>query len=306
MRPAQSGLSTHSTLRDLGTLLGGVGKAVGDLAGGAIKAVGTGLTDLGDALKGAFHPPPAPGNPGGGGGANGGGDTGSYSTGSDATHPAPPLPTAGPPASGGGQAGAGPPPPPAPGAPAPPAPTTPAAGHDESTPTPASTAADSTASPSRPAGPETVKSRAGGNAVMAHSDTHAWPSVSSDAWGAGPSSTQSPTPGAQGGHRQGFPLAAAAAIGGVLGFVVVSAVFWAVWLWLRKRRRAARAYPAFGAVHPGRILSVCTVSTVPLFVSASEAGVKDENPFKHPRDGEEDDPFDSASLWRRSASTLSV
>ncbi|EJD36857.1 hypothetical protein AURDEDRAFT_117003 [Auricularia subglabra TFB-10046 SS5] len=311
MRPAQSGLSPHITVRDLGTLLGGVGKAVGDLAGGAIKAVGAGLNDLGDALKGAFHAPPAPGSPGGGGGGGNGGDNGSHSNGGD---PTPPLPTAGPPASGGGQAGDESPPLPAPSAPAAPAPTTPSPDQGASTLMPASTTADSAAdsagSPSRPAGTGTVKSRTHSNAVMAHSATLAWPSLSSDAWGAGPSSThapaQSPTPGAQGGHRQGFPLAAAAAIGGMLGFVVVSTIFWAVWIWLRKRRRAARAYPALGAVHPGRMLSVCTVSTVPLFVSASDAGVKDENPFNHPRDGEEDDPFDSASLWRRSASTLSI
>ncbi|EJD38558.1 hypothetical protein AURDEDRAFT_116477 [Auricularia subglabra TFB-10046 SS5] len=301
MRQPQSGLSNHITVRDLGTLLGSVGKAVGDLAGGTIKAVGTGLTDLGDALKGGFHAPPAPGNP------SVGGDTGSHSTGGDPSHPAPPLPTAGPPASGGGQAGEESSPPPAPSVPAPPASTTAAPGQGESTLTPASTAADSTGSPSRPAGAETVKSRTGGNAVMAHSDTRAWPSVSSDARGAGLPSTHSPTQSPLlGGQRRGFPLAAAAAIGGGLGFVAVSAICCAVWLWLRKRRRAARAYPAFGAVHPGCMLSVCTVSTLPLFISARDAGVKEDNPFKHPRDGEEDDPFDAASLWRRSASTMSI
>lgn len=91
-----------------------------------------------------------------------------------------------------------------------------------------------------------------------------------------------------GGHAKRFPLAAAAAIGGVLGFLVVSALFWAVWLALRKRRRAARAYPEFASVHP---------------VSAEE-----KNPFAHPRDDKEDNPFE---LWRASsarsvASTLSV
>ncbi|EJD38004.1 hypothetical protein AURDEDRAFT_129076 [Auricularia subglabra TFB-10046 SS5] len=105
----------------------------------------------------------------------------------------------------------------------------------------------------------------------------------SDAWAA-PSPTALPPPSntqPDGGHRKGLSLAA---IGGVLGFFVVSALFWAVWLWLRKRH--------------------CT--PIPCSASASVAGAKDENPFKHPRDEEEDDPFDAASLWRRSPSTLSV
>lgn len=117
-----------------------------------------------------------------------------------------------------------------------------------------------------------------------------------------------PSSGADGHEKRFAPVPApAAALVCVLGLLVLCA---AVWLYRIKRRlRAVRAY-----AHPQPEMcpvSATTVSTVPLFSSSREMRVVDENPFRHPSDADEDDPFDArASRWSastmRSASTISV
>ncbi|EJD38007.1 hypothetical protein AURDEDRAFT_172887 [Auricularia subglabra TFB-10046 SS5] len=171
---AQFGPSSHITTRDLGSLLarftsvdggpvGGVYNADGGLAGGAL------LSKVPSTLRLPQEPPAA------------------ATVGIPLLQPLPVLRHL-----GGEQAGDEPPPLPAPSAPAPPDPMTPARGQ---TLTPAITATP------RRAGAETVNSRTGGRAVMAH----AWQSGVSDAWtAASPSLADSPT--SPGGHTKGFPL----------------------------------------------------------------------------------------------------
>ncbi|EJD38016.1 hypothetical protein AURDEDRAFT_129086 [Auricularia subglabra TFB-10046 SS5] len=119
----------------------------------------------------------------------------------------------------------------------------------------------------------------------------------------------SPSGNKPSGHGRAFPVAAAAAIGAVLGLSVILAV----WLWLRKRRRAlARAYPDSGAVSRS-VASTHSTSTVPLFATASDFGVAElraDMPISHPREADAYGPSDFASLWsasgKVSASTVSV
>ncbi|EJD36848.1 hypothetical protein AURDEDRAFT_116997 [Auricularia subglabra TFB-10046 SS5] len=297
--------------------LDGAAKVVdgaGNLVDGAVNVVDGAVNNLSDALKSWASADP--GN--GGNGASGGGDSGSHNGGggsgaSGSPTRQEPRPTASPPASGGGDAPRPPPPANSQGPP-----------HESPTPSPSPTLAGASTQSTPPAGtPATAGSaNAAGDPLASAPAGQAASSVHPVALQSGPaysptggdaSPTGPPAPALQGGTRkQGFPLAAAAAIGGVLGFVVVSAILWGLWYCLRKRRRrAARADPA--PHYTRRMLSIASVSTVPLFISASEAGVPErrtDNPFSHPGDMQEDDPFDIASVWsastRRSASTLSV
>ncbi|EJD47063.1 hypothetical protein AURDEDRAFT_113465 [Auricularia subglabra TFB-10046 SS5] len=121
--------------------------------------------------------------------------------------------------------------------------------------------------------------------------------------------------------RKGFPLAASGVLGALLSFLVVSAIIWGLWLWVRKRRRARAIPPDWDFAPPPKRLSGMTestytarsISTFPQFVSAAEAGAaeqKPRNPFAHPGDELERDPFGGASLRRGNTmgtvSTMSV
>ncbi|EJD47062.1 hypothetical protein AURDEDRAFT_163670 [Auricularia subglabra TFB-10046 SS5] len=153
-----------------------------------------------------------------------------------------------------------------------------------------------------------------------HSQTHAAGTPLSTPPGSSPTATDgghgaiassmSPAPSGApihaSGGKKGFPLAAAGALGGVLSFLIVSGIVWGLWFW-RRRRRRTRAPPAQWDFQgsPQRPMSdgvtvethtTRTISTtLPQFASAAEA---DRNPFSHPADGLERDPFTGAPTLR--------
>lgn len=131
-----------------------------------------------------------------------------------------------------------------------------------------------------------------------------------------PSSAQETAP-TTANARKGFPLPAAAVIGAVLSFLVVSAIVWGLWFWLRRRRRARALPPDWDFAPPPKRMSGLSDSTytmstdVPHFISAAEVRQQSLNPFAHPADERERDPFGGPAKLRRgntlgTVSTMSV